>query len=126
MARDYKYRAQGNTATSNSHYKPRTADKSSIDPIKWVLMTALAVSCAGFMVYANSMKKQTELLPLAKILTTAELIKAEIDRKKTVVANNKTDQDTLEAPHYDFYKLLPQNEVVIAHQEVKTRSRDTH
>ncbi|SJM92481.1 Sporulation domain-containing protein [Crenothrix polyspora] len=118
MARDYKHRAQNNKNT-NTPYKQRAQANSKIGPLKWMLITALVISFAVFLVYLRSMDNKPGAITLTKTLTTADLAKIET-QKKAEPEPKKEPQP----PQFDFYTILPQKEMVVADHEIKTRARE--
>jgi cell division protein FtsN len=124
MARDYKHRAQStNKPTGN---KQRSQAKSKIGALKWMLVTALVISFAVFLVYLNSMKKQsgTGTLPLSKTQTTADVAKTDTEKKLTKKKLEAEASKLPQPPQFDFYTILPKKEIVVADHEIKTRARE--
>lgn len=130
MARDYKHRAQNSPKnTSNQHHKPRSKSSSRVGALKWMLITALVISFAVFLVYLRSMgdKQPPASLNTKKISTTADLAKAESTKKQVEDTKKKAEleaQKQPQPPQFDFYTILPKKEVMIADHEIKTRSRE--
>jgi cell division protein FtsN len=126
MARDYKHRVQNNRNTGGQR-KQRSQANSKMGPLKWMLITALVISFAVFLVYLRSMGDKPDAMPLAKTLTTADLAKAEAAKKHTDEVKKKVEPEPKKEPlppQFDFYTILPQKEVVVADHEIKTRARE--
>jgi len=115
MARDYKHRAQP---------KKKTSRPVRIGTWQWMLITALIISFVVFLVYIRMTgSKQPETaqpLPAA----TAEKKPLKPDLKKTQTPENKEKKAEPKAPHFEFYTVLPEKEVVVPEHEIKTRSRE--
>ncbi|WP_394754512.1 SPOR domain-containing protein [Crenothrix sp.] len=127
MARDYKHRAQSTPKNAgNQHNKSRSKSNAKVGALKWMLITALVISFAVFLVYLRSIGDKPGAMPLTKTLTTADLANtetanraAEIKKKQDIEIKKQPP-----APQFDFYTILPQKEMVVADHEIKTRARE--
>lgn len=127
MARDYKHRAQNNNKPTASQYRQRPKSGSKIGPLKWMLVTALVIAFAVFLVYLRSIGDKHPAASLAtKTMTTANL-KTEAVKKQEEDAKEKAELEAKKQPpqpQFDFYTILPKKEVMIADHEIKTRARE--
>jgi cell division protein FtsN len=122
MARDYKHRAQNSRYASN-----RTRKKEPGKAIwRWLAIIVLIVV---FVVFLNmiwkmvaeliSAKPETEKHQVSENLTQDSVIEV----KKTEKISEQSNKDT-EEPRYDFYTILPQEEIEVPDYEIKTRIRE--
>ncbi len=107
MSRDYKPR---NLDEKTGRRRDQFGQKSGIGLWKWMLITAIIILFAVFLVYlrSNSAKHLAE---------TAGLEKANASK-----GEHKPEVKT--GPQFDFYTLLPEKEVVVPEYEIKTRARE--
>lgn len=115
MARDYKNRAQRKSKSS----------RESIAVWKWMLITALIISFVVFLVYLRT-KGADETKAEQSSQSAAEKKTAKIDPKnlKEPVKQEKKPEPKPKTPHFEFYTILPDKEVVIPEYEIKTRTRE--
>ncbi len=123
MAKDYKHRA--NSRDTNN--RRRNNQKSSgIGLLKWMLITALIIGFAVFLVYLKSPELQNSAPALVtknqEKVTPAKAGKTEITNK-TSTNEAKKDQKP-QPPQFDFYTILPKKETVVPDHEIKTRTRE--
>lgn len=87
-----------------------------------MLITALIISFVVFLVYLRS-KGADETKPAQ---TTVEKKTAKIDPKnlKEAAKQEKKPEPKPKTPHFEFYTILPDKEVVIPEYEIKTRTRE--
>jgi cell division protein FtsN len=103
MARDYKHRAQS---------KKVVAKKNGVAWWKWGLIVLLISVFAGFLIFLRSTKPVTGNVAISSV------------KKKPKVVKPKHQDKVAEEPHYDFYTILPEAEVVVPDYEIKTRARE--
>lgn len=107
MAKDYKNRARSNA--------PRKKKKPI--PGWWWLLTGLLIG--GFVMFLSDLQTPTNKLSIQ----TKKPIQQDVrDVKKTTTANAKPITEST-APRFDFYKILPEMEVVIDEREIEERRR---
>ena len=121
MPRDYKHRVQ-----SNSYVNSRRRAKKTPNMLwRWLLVAVLIVA---FVVFLNMIRKMVPELIGSKPESANQSI---TDKSKpdpagkppeTVEAEKKTAAN--EEPRYDFYTILPQAEVVVPDNEIKSRVRE--
>lgn len=102
MTRDYKHRARsGNRKTKNK-----------IALWKWLLAAILVGSFVSFLLFLRNQDKTQE-----------QLVKTPI-AAKSKSKSQKNTQATIAHPKFDFYNILPEQEIVIPESEIKTRKRE--
>ncbi len=120
MARDYKHRVQ---SRDYQNRRRTSQDSGSIGLVKWMLITALIIGFAVFLVYLKSPGVQN-LAPVAQ----APVIPDKQDAAKSTQANKKPAEPAKEKkpqpPQFDFYTILPKKEMVVPEHEMKTRTRE--
>lgn len=102
MSRDYKYRAQ-----------PKRRRRAGIDVWRWLLVAVLIAVFVGFLSFLREASPPT--------IESAHTITAPI--KPEAIKNDALATEESSKPRYDFYTVLPEKEVVVPEQEVKTRTR---
>ena len=108
MARDYKYRA------NQTKKKPQ---QGKVAWWKWALVTLIIASFVLFLVFlGNSAPDNERSNNKAKQQQTSSAKKA----ASTPKHQNKRAKE----PHFDFYTILPETEIVIPEHEINTRSRE--
>ncbi|MDA1342484.1 MAG: SPOR domain-containing protein [Methyloglobulus sp.] len=123
MAKDYKHRANSRDASN----RRRNNQKSSgIGLLKWMLITALIIGFAVFLVYLKS----PELQKSAPAVAANSQEKVVPEKSGKTEANNKSSTAEVkkdqkpQPPQFDFYTILPKKEVVVPDHEIKTRTRE--
>ncbi|MFA5983630.1 MAG: SPOR domain-containing protein [Methylococcaceae bacterium] len=119
MARDYKYRAQKDQKSR------RSSRSEGVGIFKWMLITALIIAFAVFLVYLRSTGSQ---------LTETALVSPPVVPDKKPVPSPPVDHKeekkpepaapVHQPPQLDFYTILPSKEVVVPDYEIKTRTRE--
>jgi cell division protein FtsN len=123
MARDYKHRAQSRDTNS---CRRNSQESSSIGLFKWMLITALIIGFAVFLVYLKS----PELQKSAPTLAAQSQEKVVPAKSGKIEASNKTSADEVkkeqkpQPPQFDFYTILPKKEMIVPDHEIKTRTRE--
>jgi cell division protein FtsN len=121
MARDYKHRAQSRDVNNR---RRNSQEASSVGLFKWMLITALIIGFAVFLVYLKSPGLQ-KAAPLAQNQETAPATKSgKADTSHKVSADQETKEQKPQPPQFDFYTILPKKEVVVPDHEIKTRTRE--
>jgi cell division protein FtsN len=119
MSRDYKPRKQGRYAGQR---RKKFDQRPGIAMWKWMLITAIFISFAVFLVYLWSTgPKQTNPQQISQTIPDkagAENAEASKEEQKTEVKPGP------KAPQFDFYTILPKKEVVVPEYEIKTRTRE--
>lgn len=105
MARDYKYRTQ-------QHYRRTSAPKRGSE-WRWLLVVLLVASFAAFLIYLRSFS------PSATTTSDAKQVIVKSKQPKAAPKPRKTFE-----PTFDFYTILPEQEVVVSEPEIKTRARE--
>jgi cell division protein FtsN len=123
MAKDYKHRANSRD-TSN---RRRNSQKSSgIGLLKWMLITALIIGFAVFLVYLKSPELQKSA-PAVVAQAQEKVVPAKSGKIETT---NKASTDQAkkdqkpQSPQFDFYTILPKKEMIVPDHEIKTRTRE--
>jgi cell division protein FtsN len=119
MSRDYKPRPK-------DRYTGQRRKKIDREPgiglWKWMLIVAIIIAFAVFLVYLRSNGSTTENTPQTSQKPStkagAEYKVSAIEQKKPEV---KPEQ---KLPQFDFYTILPEKEVVVPEYEIKTRTRE--
>lgn len=105
MARDYKYRAQ--------QHSRRKAAPPRGGEWRWLLIIILVGAFAAFLIYLRSSEQSGEKTPPA----TQVVVKSQPPKP------NPKPRKPFE-PTFDFYTILPEQEVVVSEPEIKTRARE--
>ncbi len=107
MSRDYKPR---NLDKNTGRRRQEFDDKPRIGLWKWMLITAIIILFAVFLVYlrSNGAKHASEVANTEKQNAPKEAPKPEVKA----------------GPQFDFYTILPEKEVVVPEYEIKTRARE--
>jgi cell division protein FtsN len=107
MARDYKHRTQ------QRHYRRKPAPPRGGE-WRWLLIVLLVGAFAAFLIYLRVAAKPGEKIPPAKqqLVVKPQQPKAAPQKPKSF------------EPTFDFYTILPEQEVVVPEPEIKTRARE--
>ena len=113
MARDYKNRVQRQSKSSPRH---------RVGVWKWMLITALIILFVVFLTYLRMAGAPEEAQPV----TTKENKSTKTDQKKSGDVNKQETKAEVKPkpPHFEFYTILPDKEVVVPEYEIKTRTRE--
>jgi hypothetical protein len=107
MAKDYKNRVQR---------KAKKTPTVAVGLWKWLLITLLILGFVVFLVFLK-MSSGGKALATVPALSTEKLA--------TVTSSvNELVEHKPKPPHFEFYTLLPQKEVVVPEYEIKTRTRE--
>ena len=122
MAKDYKHRA--NSQDANNRRRNNSQESSGIGLFKWMLITALIIGFAVFLVYLKSPGLQ-KAAPLAQSQEIAPATKsAKADTSNKVGVDQKAKEQKPQPPQFDFYTILPKKEMIVPDHEIKTRTRE--
>ncbi len=112
MAKDYKHRTYNRD--TNDRQRQRPQNNGGI--VRWMLITAIAIGFAVFLVYLKSpdFNKQANQVATTEPSEIKPAEKAE------------TKEEKPQTPQFDFYTILPKKEVIVPDYEVKTRTREEH
>lgn len=133
MARDYKHRVNNKPSYSNNSRRP--AKRKSSGGFWRLLLVAvlLVVFVLGLNMITEMVKELMAGKPELFTNPVADKVKQEIAVKQRSVeadSEKKAEQPTTiaaaepEEPHFDFFTILPQAEVVVPDFEIKTRVRE--
>jgi cell division protein FtsN len=106
MPRDYKHRTQ------QQHYR-RKAAPSRGGEWRWLLVVGLVAAFAAFLIYLRSATPSHEIPPPVKQVVVKP------QKPKPAPKPRKPFE-----PTFDFYTILPEQEVVVSEPEIKTRARE--
>jgi len=106
MARDYKYRATQNRKKSQ---------KASVAWWKWSLIVVLISLFVLFLVFLRDSSPDTK---------SGRKTNSVSKQTKTVRHPPKHQNKKPEEPHFDFYTILPETEIIVPDYEINTRSRE--
>lgn len=123
MARDYKHRAQSQDTNSR---RRNSQESSGIGLFKWMLITALIIGFAVFLVYLKSpgfQKTAPSLIAQGQETATPTKSGKTEATNKTSAGKVKKDQKP-QPPQFDFYTILPKKEMIVPDHEIKTRTRE--
>jgi cell division protein FtsN len=116
MARDYKNRGQSRAKNSRK--------QKGLGAWRWAAITALIISFVVFLVYLRmNASSEPEIQEVAR--TRPE--KTDKNASQTPVEAKKQESKQAQkpkTPHFEFYTILPEKEVVIPEYEIKTRTRE--
>jgi cell division protein FtsN len=118
MAKDYKHRAHSRDASNRSRNHQKS---SSVGVFKWMLVTALVIGFAVFLVYLKSPALQKSAA-VTQSQAATKTSKAETSNK--ISANQKAKEQKPQPPQFDFYTILPKKEMIVPDHEIKTRTRE--
>ncbi|MGR8934646.1 MAG: SPOR domain-containing protein [Gammaproteobacteria bacterium] len=107
MTRDYKYRTQ------EHHYKRSSTPKRG-NEWPWLLTVLLIASFAAFLIYLRSYTPPSSAPAVANRVVV---------KKSPPPKAEPTPRKPFE-PTFDFYTILPEQEVVVSEPEIKTRARE--
>ena len=123
MARDYKHRALNRDANNR---RRNSQEPSGVGLFKWMLITALIIGFAVFLVYLKSPGLQKSAPTLVaqsqETVTPAKSGKPETSKKAS--ANEVKKDQKPQPPQFDFYTILPKKEMIVPDHEIKTRTRE--
>jgi cell division protein FtsN len=105
MTRDYKYRAQ-------AHHHRQTSPAKRAER-RWLLIVLLVGAFAGFLIYLRLAGLSAE--------NNSEAPQVIVKPQKAVAAPQPVKPFE---PTFDFYTILPEQEVVVSEPEIKTRARE--
>ncbi|MDD5274804.1 MAG: SPOR domain-containing protein [Methylovulum sp.] len=113
MARDYKPRGQPK--------KKGGRQQPAVAVWRWALVASLVISFIAFLVYLriNGSKQPDVLAPIA-----ANSQKTGAADPKKAPPPKPVEDAKPKPPHFEFYTVLPDKEVVVPEHEIKTRSRE--
>jgi cell division protein FtsN len=123
MAKDYKHRANSRDANNR---RRNNQESSGIGLFKWMLITALIIGFAVFLVYLKSpgLQKTAPTL-VAQSQDTVTPIKSSKTETTQKASTDEAQKDQKpQPPQFDFYTILPKKEVVVPDHEIKTRTRE--
>ncbi len=131
MARDYKHRVNKPSYSNNSRRPPKRKSSGSF----WRLLLVavlLVVFVLGLNMITDMVKELMAGKPELFTKPVEDKVKQEIAVKQSIPAESekKVDQTAVtaavepEEPHFDFFTILPQAEVVVPDFEIKTRVRE--
>jgi cell division protein FtsN len=121
MARDYKHRVLNRDANIR---RRNSQEPSGIGLFKWMLITALIIGFAVFLVYLKSPGLQ-KAAPLAQNQETAPTTKSsKADTGDKVSTKQEIKNQKPQPPQFDFYTILPKKEMIVPDHEIKTRTRE--
>lgn len=106
MSRDYKYRAEPR------HYRRKSAP-SNIE-WRWLLVIIAAGMLTAYVLHLRSAKP-----PATNIAANSPEVVVKQHKPKPVPKSDKPYE-----PTFDFYTILPEQEVVVAEPEISTRKRE--
>ena len=118
MARDYKHRAQGGKKSPRG---PKHIRQKTIGIWRWMLITALIISFVVFLVYLRMTAPKEAEVPQGSATVSATK-PANTDSKKDKAPEPEKKSEP--KPHFEFYTILPNKEVVVPEYEIKTRTRE--
>jgi cell division protein FtsN len=117
MAKDYKHRGQ---ARRSPHHEPRNRRRVAL--WRWALITALIIAFVVFLVYLT--QSTPKVINPEKGTATTEagvaIDKTSSQNKPPLPEKNPEPK----APHFEFYNILPNKELIVPEHEIKTRTRE--
>ena len=117
MSRDYKPRPKGKYAGQR---RQKFDSRPGIGVWRWMLITAIIIAFAVFLVYLRSTDPKPITPPSgAQAISAENAVAAKEEKKPEVKPGPKI-------PQFDFYTILPEKEVVVPEYEIKTRTREEH
>jgi cell division protein FtsN len=106
MARDYKHRTQ------QRNYRRKPAPSRGGE-WRWLLIVLLVGAFAAFLIYLRIVAQPAENIPaVSQVVVKPQKTKAAPKARKSF------------EPTFDFYTILPEQEVVVSEPEIKTRARE--
>jgi cell division protein FtsN len=123
MSKDYKHRANNRDANNR---RRNNRESSGVSLFKWMLITALIIGFAVFLVYLKSPALQkTAPTPVSQSQETVTPTKSGKTEKTEKASADEVKKDQKpQPPQFDFYTILPKKEVVVSDHEIKTRTRE--
>jgi cell division protein FtsN len=124
MAKDYKHRA--NNRDANNRRRNSNRGSSGVSLFKWMLITALIIGFAVFLVYLKSpaLQKTTPALVAKSQETVTPTKPGKTEATEKASADEVKKDQKPQPPQFDFYTILPKKEVVVSDHEIKTRTRE--
>ncbi len=121
MSKDYKHRA--NSRDTNNRRR-NSKGSSGVGLFKWMLITALIIGFAVFLVYLKSpgLQKSAALAQNQETSPATKPVETE-SANKASAAEVKKEQKP-QPPQFDFYTILPKKEMIVPDHEIKTRTRE--
>lgn len=118
MAKDYKHRAYLKESGNRSRNRK---EPGSVGLFKSMLITAVLIAFAVFLVYLKSpgFNKQA-----ARALAQQSKPEQSANQENAIKAKVAAKEQKPQAPHFDFYTILPKKELVVPDYEAKTRVRE--
>ena len=118
MAKDYKHRAYRKDSGNRSRNRQQP---DSVGLFKSMLITAVLISFAVFLVYLKSpgFNKQAVIASADEATPRKNSMPENTSKPKEEAKAQKS-----QAPHFDFYTILPKKELVVPEYEAKTRVRE--
>ncbi len=120
MARDYKHRTQ-NHVNSRRRTNP---EPGGVSLFKWMLVTALLIGFAVFLVYLKSPAFQKQMPMALNQPDLSETKAANTTGEGKAAIEKKLKEQKPQPPQFDFYTILPKKEVMVPDHEIKTRTRE--
>lgn len=123
MARDYKHRAHSHDTNNRRRNNQET---NGIGVLKWMLITAVLIGFAVFLVYLKSPGLQKSVpTPIAQNKEAATPTKSsQSEATNKANADEAKKQQKPQPPQFDFYTILPKKEMIVPDHEIKTRTRE--
>lgn len=112
MAKDYKNRVP--RAKQNS--------RQNIGLWKWMLITALIIFFVVFLAYLRMMGAANDSPSV--VATDNKSTKNELQKNDSATNQPTKVENKAKSPHFEFYTILPEKEVVVPEYEIKTRARE--
>lgn len=123
MARDYKHRAINKDANNR---RRNSQEANGVGLFKWMLITALIIGFAVFLVYLKSpgLQKSAPTLVAKSQETVIPAKSGKPETSKKASANEVKKDQKPQPPQFDFYTILPKKEMIVPDHEIKTRTRE--
>ncbi len=112
MAKDYKNRVP----------RAKQHSRQNIGVWKWILITALIIFFVVFLAYLRMMGSASDAPSVA--VTDNKSAKNEPQKNESAHAPQSKVENKPKPPHFEFYTILPEKEVVVPEYEIKTRTRE--
>lgn len=123
MAKDYKHRTHSRDARTRNRNR-RSQSPGGIGVFKWMLITALIIGFAVFLVYLKSPGFQKQALLAQNQEAVQKPNSVSKNQDDNTEAHQKSEPAKPAAPQFDFYTILPKKEIVLPEHEIKTRTRE--
>lgn len=115
MAKDYKHRAQADQR------RRRSKQSDSVGVVKWMLITALIIGFAVFLVYIRSAGKDAAVQIQPITPPPQPVAQAKTPEPAQPAKPEKVEP---KGPTFEFYRLLPGKEVTVPEHEINSRIRE--